>query len=185
MSNGLLIVLTVDGYVNLWEYDNGNGSPPRLLNWERLSIDRKERLTAMNIERFVSIAVCPRNIYVAVSSCYGENDSMRRLFWLRINHRMEIEEKVKTLLTSHHPYQSALRAMVFYGYVSEFPVLYAIEGVGESSLWSFYYDGSQIQYFKEKRRDYMMDEVHKMIKLGDSIYSLDFKGNFLKYSLQT
>ena len=138
----------------------------------------------MKIERFLSIAVCPRNIYLAVSSCYGEDDSMRRLFWLRINSKLEIEEKAKTLLTSDHPYQSAFRTMVFYGYVTNFPVLYAIEGIGESSLWSFYYDGIHIQYFKQKKTNHMQDETHKMIKHGDSLYSLDFKGNLSKYTLK-
>ena len=145
MSYGMLVILTVDGYVNLWEYDNGNRSPPRLINWERLSIDRLERVSDMKMERFVSITVCPRNIYMAVSSCYGENDSMRRLFILKVNRRMEIEEKTKTLLTSDHPYYSSLRAMTFYGYVNQFPVLYAIEGMGEMTLWSFYYDGTNLQ----------------------------------------
>jgi hypothetical protein len=140
----MLVILTVDGYVNLWEYDNGNKSPPRLVNWERLSIDRKERISSMKLERYVSIAVCPRNLYMAVSSCSGENDTMRRLFWLRLNRRMEIEEKTKTILISEHPFYSALRAMTFYGYVNQFPVLYAIEGIGEMSLWSFYYDGTHL-----------------------------------------
>lgn len=148
MSHGMLIILTVDGYLNIWEYDNGNKSPPRLLNWDRLTIDRKERISTMKLERFVSIAVCPRNLYIAVSSCYGKDDSIRRLFWLKINRRLEIVEKSKTLLTSDHPYFSSLRAMAFYGYVNQFPVLYAIEGIGEMSLWSFYYDGKLIQSFK-------------------------------------
>ena len=155
MSHGMLVILTVDGYVNLWEYDNGTRSPPRLINWERLSIDRKERVTNIKIERFLSIVVCPRNIYLAVASCYGDNDSMRRLFWLKVNKRFEIEEKVKTLITGDNPYYSAFRSMAFYGYFNGFPVLYALEAIGESTLWSFYYDGTHIQYFKHRKKDLM------------------------------
>jgi hypothetical protein len=144
MSNSMLVILTVDGYVNLWEYDNEHKSPPKLINWERLSIDRKERVSNMKIERFLTIAVCPRNLYMAVASCYGDNDSMRRIFLLKVNKKFEIEEKVKTMVTGGNPYYSAFRSMVFFGYFNGFPVLYALEAIGESTLWSFYYDGKHL-----------------------------------------
>ena len=84
----MLVILTVDGYVNLWEYDNKEKSPPRLLSWEKLSIDRNERTNNSTLEKFVAIAVCPRNTHVAVSSSTGVDETISRLFWLKIDKKM-------------------------------------------------------------------------------------------------
>ena len=71
----------------------------------------------------------------------------------------------KILLSTKYPFESALKAMVFYGYVDVFPVLFAIESRGESSLWSFYYDGERIQYFLPKKPEFLDNETYRLAKL--------------------
>ena len=181
-----IMVLTSNGYLNLIEYADHRGNPkhPILLNWHRLTKDRGNDIELPQ-ERFLTLILCPRNSYMAVSSSRGESDSISRIFFLEFFRSEEIIERDFYELKSHLRDHSGFRGMAFLGYFHMFPLLVAIEGYGEGSLWAFLYDGARLSEFFEKRPGYHQSDTHRMVKIEGKIWSLDAAGNLKSFWLST
>lgn len=181
-----VLILTQDGYLNLWEFEGiiaSAGANPILLNWHRLSKDRASQIDKDRVQKFESFAICPKFHWIAVSTSHTKDEFLRRIYWLEVNINDEIIERARKVFTSDNNPRSVFKAMSFYGYINDYAIFYGIESIGDGTRWGFYYDGIDIRLFRDKKTDYHIDEVHKMVRLRNEIWSLDYQGNLVKCKL--
>lgn len=181
-----VLILTEDGYLNLWQYENilqKSNSPPLLLDWHKLTPDRGKRYKTWKKQRFESFAICPKNHWIAVVTSFKRDEFLRRLYWLEVNVNSEIVERARKKLKHRDSERSIMKALSFYGYINDYAIVFGIEWMGRGTRWGFYYDGEGIKEFRTKKDDYHIEEVHKMIRLRNEIWSVDYEGNFVKFKL--
>lgn len=190
LSNMRLLTLDSKGLLTLWKY---NVFKKKTKIGYTIKIKRKKNKG--DVENFESMVICEREHYIAISTSIGKERRRSRLLMFWVMDDQDYMYQLAELdffdlnvrennLFGKNGKGSAFVGISFFGYVGNFPVLYAQEFSHTGTLYSFYFREKEIRIFKPPRFYYHKAGVVQLVRDGNFLWSIDITGKINRMSLE-
>jgi len=180
LMDNRLIILTKDGVLGVYEFSEKTGETEIKFIYR---IEARETKTSLG-EYFVSLAICPQNRFVIVTSAIDKTQFSKDLLLFGVSQNSgRLQQILRKDISESSMYQSERYGISFLDYYDGFPVFVSTERVGSGSLFVEYFDGEKIRDLYGPLKKIMSDENH-MVRLVDGVFfCFDVKGNLLRYEI--
>ena len=132
-----------------------------------------------------SIAICPRNQYIAVSISLKDGFHQN---WLVVLHLDDSESEVRLVLEDIKENKTKEEDSIYFAlsipfYKDDFPVILGSEFGSENMLNAFYFNGKKIQEFKHPYWEFLSGHNYRFVKREEKLWIVDSNGIMKKIFL--